>query len=226
MSLELITAFSIASWQTLIMVLAAGTATTLLGLPLGLYLFMTRRPDIWPKARFHKSCHFMINAWRSIPFIILLIAIIPLTRLLVGTSIGTAAAIVPLTLAATPFFARLIDNALQEVPTGLIEFGQAIGATGYQLIMKILFPEILPAFIKIIMMTLIHLVSYSAMAGVVGGGGLGDFAIQYGYQRFNIKIILITVIILIIFVQGLQMLGEWWIIRINHHNGDPQCDSS
>ncbi len=220
MSLEFTTAFSLASWQTLIMVLAAGTATTLLGFPLGVYLFMTRRPDIWPHARFNKSCHFMINAWRSIPFIILLIAIIPFTRLLVGTSIGTAAAIVPLTLAAIPFFAQLIDNALQEVPTGLIEFGQAIGATGYQLIMKILFPEILPAFIKTIMMTLIHLVSYSAMAGVVGGGGLGDFAIQYGYQRFNIQVILITVIVLIILVQGLQMLGEWWITRINHHTGD------
>ena len=183
----------------------------LLGLPLGTLLFtsatVTRHPLI------NRCIAGFINISRSIPFIILLVAIIPFTRLLVGTSIGIHAAMVPLTLGAAPFFARLVDNAYKSLPTGLIEAGFSMGATTWQMIRHILLPEARPALIHAITVTAITLVNYSAMAGTVGGGGLGDLAIRYGYQRFNPSIMIATVSILVVIVQLLQMGGD----RLAHH---------
>lgn len=205
-----------ATWETIVMVLVSGVSACILGLPVGIYLFVSREDGIKPNAVLNRICNLIVNAWRSIPFIILLVAIIPLTRFLVGSSIGMAAAIVPLIMAAVPFFARLVDNALQEVQQGLIEAGQAMGATPKQIICKILLPEILPSLINAFTLMLVTLVGYSAMAGTVGGGGLGDLAIQYGYQRFDISIMLITVAILIVFVQVLQFIGDWFANWMNH----------
>lgn len=150
----------------------------------------------------------IVDVLRAIPFIILLIAIIPLTRLLVGTSIGTFAAIVPLSIGAIPFVARIVENALAHVNDGLIEAGQAMGATHWQLIYKILLPEAGPAIIRGLTVTLISLVGYSAMAGAVGGGGLGSLAINYGYQRFDFTVLLTTIVILIVLVYGIRWLGD------------------
>ncbi|GAL07607.1 methionine ABC transporter permease protein [Photobacterium aphoticum] len=156
------------------------------------------------------------NIGRSIPFIILLVAIIPFTRFVVGSSIGTAAAIVPLTVGAIPFIARLVEGALLEVPSGLVEAAQAMGATPGQIIRKVLLPEALPGIVNAVTITLVTLVSYSAMAGTVGGGGLGDVGIRYGYQRFDGTVMLITVIMLVILVQAIQSLGDYWVKRLDH----------
>ncbi|MGL6176924.1 MAG: methionine ABC transporter permease, partial [Vibrionaceae bacterium] len=158
----------------------------------------------------------IVNIGRSIPFIILLVVIIPLTRLLVGTSIGTTAAIVPLCVGAIPFIARLVEGALVEIPDGLIEAAQAMGASTLQIIMKVLLPEALPAIIHGATVTLVTLVGYSAMAGAVGGGGLGDVAIRYGYQRFDGTMMLITVVILVILVQLIQSIGDYFAKRVDH----------
>ena len=218
MSTDLWQALLTATWETIIMVLVSGLVASIIGLPIGIYVFITRPNGIWPQAKINRICDVIVNAWRSIPFIILLVAIIPFTRLVVGSSIGTAAAIVPLIMAAIPFFARLVDVALQEIPKGLIEAGQAMGATPKQIVSRILLPEVLPSLINALTLTLITLVGYSAMAGTVGGGGLGDLAIQYGYQRFNVTVMLITVLVLIVFVQVLQSLGDWLVNRVNKGN--------
>jgi D-methionine transport system permease protein len=156
-----------------------------------------------------------VNAFRSTPFIILMIAIIPLTRLLVGTSIGTIAAIVPLTVAAVPFVARLAESSLREVDPGLIEAAQAMGASPWQIVTKVLVPEAWPGIVAGITITLVNLVGYSAMAGAVGGGGLGDLGIRYGYQRFQLEVMVVVVIVLILLVQGIQSLGDWLSGRLN-----------
>lgn len=187
------------------------------GLPLGVLLFITRPHQLLPHTGLNKCLAVFINATRSIPFIILMLAIIPLTRLLVGTSIGTNAAIVPLTVAAIPFFARMVENSLNELSPGLIEAGQAMGASPYQIIHSILLPEAMPGIVNSLTITLINLVAYSAMAGAVGGGGLGDLAIRYGYQRFDINIMLATVVILIVLVQIIQYIGDSWVRRFLHH---------
>ncbi len=158
----------------------------------------------------------LINFSRSIPFIILLVALIPITRFLVGTSIGINAAIVPLTLGATPFFARLVDNVYHNLPPGLIETGFSMGANTWQMIRFILLPEALPALIQSVTVTAITLVNYSAMAGTVGGGGLGDLAIRYGYQRFNVSIMIATVLILVFIVQLIQVGGDRLAKRYLH----------
>jgi len=206
MSLNLFYDLLIATAETLYMVTASTLMASLLGLPLGTLLFSSIH--IKSRPLLTRIISGLINISRSIPFIILLVALIPLTRLLVGTSIGINAAIVPLTLGATPFLARLVNNIYQNLPNGLIETGFSIGANPWQMIRHILFPEAMPALIQAMTVTAITLVNYSAMAGTVGGGGLGDLAIRYGYQRFNAGIILATVIILIIMVQLLQMLGD------------------
>ncbi|MGQ3891955.1 methionine ABC transporter permease [Legionella sp. CNM-4043-24] len=195
-----------ASLETLYMVALSTVLATLIGLPMGTLLFSSRR--IKPHPLLNRSLAGFINFCRSIPFIILLVALIPLTRLLVGTSIGINAAIVPLTLGAAPFFARLVDNAYQNLPRGLIETGNAMGASTWQMIRHILLPEATPALIQAITVTAITLVNYSAMAGTVGGGGLGDLAIRYGYQRFDVSIMLGTVIVLVVLVQLLQAGGD------------------
>jgi D-methionine transport system permease protein len=200
-----------ATGETLYMVLISTLFAVLLGLPLGTLLFTSA--TIKPQPKLNKMIAGFINISRSIPFIILLVAIIPFTRLLVGTSIGINAAIVPLTLGATPFFARLVDNVYKSLSQGLIEAGFAMGVTTWQMIRYILLSEALPALMHAITVTAITLVNYSAMAGTVGGGGLGDLAIRYGYQRFNPSIMVTTVAILVVIVQLLQMSGD----RIANH---------
>ncbi|STX29592.1 DL-methionine transporter subunit; membrane component protein of ABC superfamily [Legionella beliardensis] len=206
MSLTLFYDLMLASGQTIYMVLLSTLFAIILGLPLGTLLFSTA--TIKPHPHLNRFISGLINFSRSIPFIILLVALIPITRFFVGTSIGTNAAIVPLTLGATPFFARLVDNVYRNLPTGLIETGFSMGATTWQMIRFILLPEALPALIQSITVTAITLVNYSAMAGTVGGGGLGDLAIRYGYQRFNVLIMIATVLILVIIVQLIQISGD------------------
>lgn len=202
--------------QTVTMTLVSGLLATLFGLPLGVLLLTTKSKGLLAHPLLNRVLNIIVNITRSIPFIILLIAIVPFTRLLVGTSIGTSAAIVPLTVGAIPFVARLIQNALEEVPSGLIEVGLAMGANPLQIINRILIPEALPGIVNALTVTLITLVGYSAMAGAVGGGGLGDLAIRYGYHRFDINIMLITVAILIVMVQLIQFAGDFLVRRVNH----------
>lgn len=204
-----------ATGETLYMVFTSTFFAVLLGLPLGTLLYSSKR--IKPNPKLHKTLSALINIFRSIPFIILLVAIIPLTRLIVGTSIGMNAAIVPLTLGATPFFARLVDNVYQSLSPGLIETGYAMGANTSQIIRHILLPEAKPGIIHAITVTAITLINYSAMAGTVGAGGLGTLAINYGYQRFNAGIMIATVVVLIILVQLMQMSGDYLAKRFVHN---------
>jgi D-methionine transport system permease protein len=203
-------------WQTLYMVLVAGLIASILGIPLGVLLYLTQKDQLLAQPLLNKLMSVVVNVGRSFPFIILLIAIIPFTRWLVGTSIGTNAVIVPLTIAAVPFIARLVEGAIMEVPRGLIEAAQTMGATPLQIITKVLLAEALPGIVNSITITLIALVNYSAMAGAVGGGGLGDLAIRYGYQRFDVGIMIITVVILIVLVQLIQSIGDYLVNHFNH----------
>jgi len=204
------------TWQTILMVIVSCFFAVVFGLPLGILLFVTRRYQILSSPYLNKMLGGIVNIIRSIPFIILMVAIIPFTRLIVGTSIGTIAAIVPLAVAAIPFVARLVESALMEVPVGLIEAAEAMGATPWQIIKKVLVPESMPGLVRGITLTLVTLVGYSAMAGAVGGGGLGDIAIQYGYQRFQVYVMLATVVILVILVQLLQWGGDLIAKRLSH----------
>ncbi|KFC51211.1 methionine ABC transporter permease [Halomonas sp. SUBG004] len=200
-----------ATLDTLYMVAVSGVIATLLGLPLGVMLYVTRPRQIMAMPILNQVLGIITNIGRSIPFIILMVAIIPFTRMLVGTSIGINAASVPLTIAAIPFVARLIEGALNEISPGLIESAQSMGATPWQIITKVLIPEARGGIITGLTITLVTLVSYSAMAGAVGGGGLGDLGIRYGYNRFNPTIMLITVVILVVLVQGFQSLGDYLV---------------
>ncbi|MFP3343972.1 ABC transporter permease [Vreelandella aquamarina] len=200
-----------ATLDTLYMVAVSGVIATLLGLPLGVMLYVTRPRQILAMPALHQALGIITNIGRSIPFIILMVAIIPFTRMLVGTSIGINAASVPLTIAAIPFVARLIEGALNEISPGLIESAQSMGATPWQIITKVLIPEARGGIITGLTITVVTLVSYSAMAGAVGGGGLGDLGIRYGYNRFNPTIMLITVVILVVLVQGFQSLGDYLV---------------
>lgn len=197
---------AIATFETLYMVFLSTLFACLLGLPLGVSLYTSA--NIKPNLVLNKFLSAIINLSRSIPFIILLVALIPFTRIIIGSAIGINAAIVPLTIGAAPFFARLVDNVCQNLPKGLIDAGHAMGASTLQMIFKIILPEATPALINAVTVTAITLVNYSAMAGTVGGGGLGDLAIRYGYQRFNVIVMLATVAILIVIVQSIQMLGD------------------
>jgi D-methionine transport system permease protein len=200
--------FWAATAETLAMVGAATLFTVLLGLPLGVLLVVTERGGLLPAPALSRTLGLAVNVGRSLPFIILLVAVLPLTRLLVGTSIGTAAAIVPLALAAIPFFARVVETALREVDPGLVEAAQAMGCTPGQIVAKVLLPEALPSLVLGLTITVISLVGYSAMAGAVGGGGLGDLAIRYGYQRFETGVMVATVVLLVLLVQGIQLVGS------------------
>ena len=188
------------------MVLASTILATLIGVPLGVILTVTRKNHILPNAPVNSVLGAIVNATRSTPFIILMVAIIPLTRLLVGSSIGTTASIVPLTISAAPFIARIIESSLLEIDHGVIEAAQAMGASPMQIIRKVLLPEAL---------AVIALIGYSAMAGTLGGGGLGDLAIRYGYQRFQMDVMLITVVVLIVMVQSIQSLGDYFSKKLN-----------
>ncbi len=202
--------------ETLAMVIVSGGVGALLGIPLGIVLFVTEKTSFLPMPKLNIILGTVINALRSVPFIILLVAIIPFTRLVAGSSIGTAAAIVPLTVAAAPFIARIVETSLREVDKGLIEAAQSMGATNLQIVTKVLLPEALPGIIAGLTISLISLIGYSAMAGAVGGGGLGDLGIRYGYQRFNPEVMWTVVVVLIILVQGLQSLGDRLVRHLSH----------
>jgi len=197
-------------------VLIAMAVTVPLGLALGVLLLITGRGQILEQPLANRLIAAVVNVGRSVPFIILLVAVIPFTRLVVGSSIGTAAAVVPLTIAAAPFIARLVETALREVDRGLIEAAQAMGATTSQIVFKVLLPESLPGVVAGLTITFISLVGYSAMAGAIGGGGLGDLGIRYGYQRFLPEVMLVVVLILIVFVQMVQSFGDWLVRRLSH----------
>lgn len=198
-----------ATLATLGMVLVSGAVTLLGGLPLGTLLYATRRHHLLSNPPVWYFLTILVDITRSIPFVILMVAVTPLTRLLTGTSIGTVAAMVPLSLCAIPFFARVTENALLEVHSGLIEAAEAMGANGWQIIHKVLLPEAAPALINGVTLVLINLTGYSAMAGAIGGGGLGDVAIRYGYQRFDMPVLMVTIAIMIVMVQGIQWIGDW-----------------
>lgn len=204
------------TFETLYMVGFAGLIATLIGTPLGIALFITRKGGILKNIFYNKMLSVIINVTRAIPFIILLIALIPITRLIVGSSIGTKAAILPLSVSAIPFVARMVESILIKIGHNLIETGIAMGASPYQIISKIMIPEALPLIIHGITTTLISLVGYSAMAGAVGGGGLGSVAINYGYQRFDLKVMIATIIILVLVVYGIQYLGDKLARRFSH----------
>ena len=195
-------------WETIYMTGLSGLMSFVFGIPLGVLLYITRPGRFMASPVVNMVLGAVVNATRSVPFIILMVAIIPLTRMLVGTSIGTTAAIVPLTLAAIPFVARIAEGAINEVPGGLIEAAQAMGATPLQIITRVLLPEARPGLINGMTITLVTLVGYSAMAGAIGGGGLGDLGIRYGYQRFDGAIMLATVVVLIVLVQLVQSVGD------------------
>lgn len=202
--------------ETLVMVGVSGGIGALFGIPLGVILILTDRGGILQSLTVNRILGLAINAARSTPFIILMVAIIPFTRLVAGTSIGTAAAIVPLTIAAIPFIARLVETALREVPSGLIEAADAMGATPLQIVVKVLLPEALPGIVAGLTITFVSLIGYSAMAGAVGGGGLGDIGIRYGYQRFLPEVMLAVVLVLIVFVQGVQSAGDRLVRKLSH----------
>ncbi|MBY6136721.1 methionine ABC transporter permease [Leisingera sp. XS_AS12] len=208
MSANLINMLIEATLQTLYMVAISGLLGTLVGLPVGVYLAVSQRGELLSSPLVNKVLGLVVNAARSVPFIILVVAIIPFTRLIAGTSIGTTAAIVPLTIAAAPFIARLVENAIREVDSGLIEAARAMGATPFQIIRKVLIPEALPGITLGLTLAVVSLIGYSAMVGAVGGEGLGDLGIRYGYQRFMPEVMLAVVVILIVLVQLVQSLGE------------------
>lgn len=202
--------------DTLYMVALAAIFTIAIGLPIGVLLFITRRDGILPAVRLNQLLGSIINVGRSLPFIVLLIAMIPFTRIIVGTTLGSTAAIVPITIGAFPFFARIVESALDEVDKGRIEAILSMGGNAWHVISKVLLPEALPALLAGITLTVVMLIGFSSMAGVIGGGGLGDLAIRYGYQRFNNQVMIGTVVILVAMVQIVQSFGDRLVRRLAH----------
>jgi len=202
--------------DTLYMVVLAALFTLLIGLPLGILLFITRREGVLPAPRVNQLLGSIINIGRSLPFIVLLIALIPFTRIIVGTTLGSTAAVVPITIGAFPFFARIVESALDEVDKGRIEAILSMGGNVWHVISKVLLPEALPALLAGITLTVVMLIGFSSMAGVIGGGGLGDLAIRYGYQRFNDQVMIGTVVILVAMVQLVQSTGDHLVRRLAH----------
>ncbi len=196
--------------ETLIMVFASTTFAVILGFIPAILLTVTANDGLKPNKIIYNILDFIVNTLRSFPFVILMVIIVPLTRFIVGKSIGTTAAIVPLTIAAAPFVARVIESALREVDKGVIEAAKSFGASNFQIIFKVMLKEAVPSIMSGITLTIISIVGYSAMAGAIGGGGLGDVAIRYGYQRFQTDVMVVTCIILIIVVQLLQFLGNYF----------------
>ncbi|MDN3449420.1 methionine ABC transporter permease [Planococcus sp. APC 3906] len=195
--------------ETLYMIGVSLAIAIVVGLPLGIVLFVTDKGLFLENRAIKSILGFIVNMVRSIPFIILLVALIPLTKLLVDSTIGPAAASVSLSVAAIPFFARIVETSLREIDKGVIEAAVAVGATPWMIIKDVLLPEAKPGIIQGVTITIISLVAYSAMAGVVGGGGIGDLAIRFGYYRYDNTIMIVTVVILIVLVQILQQLGDW-----------------
>ncbi len=204
-----------ATLDTLLMLGGSLAASVLLGLPLGVLLFLTGRRQLLEQRAVHLALSFLVNVLRSVPFIILLIVMIPFTVTLVGTSLGVAGAIPPLVIGTAPFFARLVETALREVDRGILEACQAMGATTRQVVTGALLPEALPGIVAGITVTAIALVSYTAMAGVIGAGGLGDLAVRFGYQRFQTDVMVVTVALLLVLVQVLQMVGDRIVAKVS-----------
>lgn len=207
-----------ATWETIYMVAVSLSIATLFGLPLGVLLATSGRGELFEALWFQRVFGPLVNATRSVPFIILAVAIIPFTRFVVGTSIGTSAAIVPLTVAAIPFIARIIEGAMREVDGGLIEAAQAMGARPVQVVTKVLLPEALPGIIHGLTLTAVTLIGYSAMVGAVGAGGLGELGIRYGYQRFRPDVMAAVVITLIVVVQAVQSFGDYLARKADKRN--------
>ena len=193
--------------ETLLMVFFSTIFAILIGFPLGVLLNITNKYGITPKPGFNLVLSRIIDVLRSFPFVILMIVLLPLTRLILGTAIGTAATIIPLSIAAAPFVARITETALNEVDPGVVQAARAMGSTNWQIIYKVLIPEAMPSVVSGITLTVINLVSYSAMAGTLGGGGLGDLAIRYGYQRFRTDVMIASVIVIIVMVALIQFAG-------------------
>jgi len=206
-------------WNTIYMVFVSAFFAVLIGMPIGVILTITDKGHIKENLKLYRCLEAVVNIGRSFPFAILLVALIPVTRWIVGTSLGTTAAIVPLTIAAAPFLARLVETSLKEVDRNILEAVIVMGSNTWQIITKVLLPEALPSIVSAMTLTVINLIGYSAMAGLVGGGGLGQVAIQYGYNRFNTFIMITTVILLIILVQCVQWLGGYIVKSINKKRG-------
>ena len=215
MSAEMLPLLSKALGETIYMVALSMAISTAIGVPLGVLLHITSKGEILAAPMVNRTVGAVVNAVRSIPFIILMVAIIPLTRLIVGSAIGTTAAMVPLVIASVPFIGRQVETSLREVPHGLIEAALAMGATPMQIITRVLLPESMPGIVSQLTTVIIALVGESAMAGAIGGGGLGDLAIRYGYQRFRPDIMIATVVILIVLVQLVQFAGNSLAARLN-----------
>lgn len=208
MSESIITLLLKGTWETIMMTFVSGFFGFLLGLPAGILIFLTRKDQILENIVFNRILSVLVNIFRSIPFIILIVWMIPFTRALVGTSIGVSAALVPLSIGATPFIARLVENSLLGLPSGLIEAARALGATPLQIVYKVLLPEALPSLINAASITLITLVGYSAMGGAVGAGGLGQIGYQYGYIGYDVTIMNIVLILLVALVFIIQFSGD------------------
>ncbi len=202
-------------WETIWMTGASGLLSLVIGLPLGLALVVTGRGGIAEQLPINSVLAALVNGFRAVPFVILLIALIPLTRLIVGTSLGTTAAIVPLTIAAIPYYARIAEVSLREVDRGLIDAVRAMGGNRWTIIREVLVPEAMPGIVAGFTVTLVTLIGASAMAGTIGGGGLGDLAIRYGYQRFETSVMIAVVVVLIILVCGMQWLGDRLATRLD-----------
>lgn len=218
MSSQLFNILLNATGETLYMVGISALISALFGIPLGVILYITRKGKFFANPWINYPLGTIVNIGRSIPFIILILYIIPFTKLLVGTFIGNTAAIVPLSISAIPFVARMVEGVLIEVPGGLVEAAQSMGATPLQIINKVLLAEARPGIINAMTITIIGLIGYSAMAGAVGAGGLGKVAISYGYQRYNVEIMNYTVIILVLMVQGVQSLGDFLAKRADRRS--------
>ena len=202
--------------ETIIMTLVSGFFSFLLGLPLGVWLYVTRKGQIKENLLLHNILSTVVNIFRAIPFIILIVWMIPFTRALVGTSIGVLAALVPLSIGAAPFVARMIENSLIDVPGGLIEASRSMGATPFQIVKRVLLPEALPSIVNCVSITLIMLVGYSAMGGAVGAGGLGQIGYQYGYVGYNLEIMNIVLALLVILVFIIQYIGNYISKKFDH----------
>jgi len=205
----------VSTWESIYMVFSSVAIATFFGIPLGVLLFVTDKQQFLKSDILNEILSWIVNIIRSIPFVILLILLLPFTKLIVGKAIGTTAAIVPLSIAAVPLVGRLTENALREVPKGVIEAAQSMGASPFQIITKVLLPESLPSIVSGITITTINLVGYSAMAGVIGGCGLGDVAVRFGYNRFRPDIMLYTVAILVVMVQLIQMAGDAFVRHLS-----------
>ena len=204
---QILTLVGVSTLQTLEMVLVSTVFSMVMGFPLGVLLYSTNSMGITPRPVLNQILSRIVNILRSFPFIILMILLFPLSRLILGTSIGTTATIIPLSIAAAPFVARLVETALLEVDPGMIQAARAMGSTNSQIIYKVLIPESMPSLVSGITLTIINLIGYSAMAGTIGGGGLGDLAIRYGYQRFRPDVMAASVVVIIVMVELIQFIG-------------------